>query len=88
MCHRFSQPCRCLASPIYPMIQGRRQSEATPTELSSRFRVQSRDAGPEACSGNPVSDDSRRLRSGAGDASQELFAHGRSGHRYHLITSP
>lgn len=30
----------------------------------------------------------RSVHSGTGDASQELFAHGQSGHQYHLTTSP
>jgi hypothetical protein len=42
----------------------------------------------KSASGKSAADNSQRLQSGAGDASQELLAHGQSGHLDHLITSP
>src|SRR5664279_5375103 len=41
------------------------------------------DAGQKSSSGKSAADNSQRPRSGAGDASQELFAQGRSGHLLH-----
>jgi len=43
------------------------------------FDLAKREIPLKSCSGKSAADNSQKLHSGTGDASQELFAHGQSG---------